>query len=252
MRPSTTVWPWGVSLRESADTSSSLEYRPASPAFHTASPSIICTALTPVSPPFRRSTMHCSASSPWKSITSAPPYPTTSALSISQFSGSSISGRRQVTGSDDPASIGNFSRLDASTIHLALLEAVRQVLVVEERNRHAVLLEHLDALLDELVSRIELLPLLVSRVLPVLSDDQDGVHGELAAAAAQRLRDRGIHRKPELLGPRRALVAVRLLVHVERHDLHVRLVPGAVPADIPPGTGRRCAARGTGSDRPSR
>ena len=42
-----------------------------------------------------------------------------SALSISQFNGSSISGSRHVTGSDDPASIGNLSRLEASTIHLA-------------------------------------------------------------------------------------------------------------------------------------
>ena len=52
-------------------------------------------------------------------MTSGPPYPTITALSISAFNGSSMSGSRQVTGSDDPASMGNFSRFDASTIHLA-------------------------------------------------------------------------------------------------------------------------------------
>ena len=44
-------------------TSSFFDHRPSSPDFHTASPSIICTAFTPVSPPLRRSTMLCIASS---------------------------------------------------------------------------------------------------------------------------------------------------------------------------------------------
>ena len=62
----------------------------------------------------------------------------------------------------------------------------------------------------------------------MLSDDEHGVDGELVAAAAQRFRDRRVDGKIELFGSRRALVALRLLVDVERHDLHVRLVPRPV------------------------
>ena len=47
------------------------------------------------------------------------PLPTIKALSIVQFSGNSMSGSRQVTGREDPASIGNFRRFDAPTIHFA-------------------------------------------------------------------------------------------------------------------------------------
>ncbi len=50
---------------------------------------------------------------------SEPPLPTATALSISLPSGISMSGSRHVTGSDDPASIGNFRRFEASTIHFA-------------------------------------------------------------------------------------------------------------------------------------
>jgi hypothetical protein len=52
-------------------------------------------------------------------MASLPPVPTIRASSISHPKGSSSSGRRQVTGSDDPASIGNFSRRAVSRIALA-------------------------------------------------------------------------------------------------------------------------------------
>ena len=71
VRPSTTVCPCGESLPRGADTSSSLDIVPRHRPSRPRRPSTICTALTPVSPPLRRSTMHCSASRPWKSITSA-------------------------------------------------------------------------------------------------------------------------------------------------------------------------------------
>ena len=103
------------------------------------------------------------------------------------------------------------------------------MLVVVERNGNTVFLEHVDALLHEVVPRIEHLPLLVSRVLAVFSDDQNRVHGEPAATAPQRLGNRRVHRESEFLCPGRALVSLRLLVDVERHHLHVRLVPRPVP-----------------------
>ena len=62
-RPSATVNPLIVSERDSAASSSLLDQRPARPACQTASPAMSWTRLTPVSPPFRRSTMHCKASS---------------------------------------------------------------------------------------------------------------------------------------------------------------------------------------------
>ena len=62
----------------------------------------------------------------------------------------------------------------------------------------------------------------------MLANDQDGVHRQFVAAATQRLRDSGIHLEAELLRPLGALVALRLLVHVQRDHFHVRPVPGAV------------------------
>ena len=119
VRPSATVSPSGVSLRESAEASRSFGTRPSSRAFQTASPSNNCTALTPVSPPRRRSTMHCRPSSAWKSIASEPPSPTISADSISHPDGSSMEGRRHVTGREDPPSSGKCSRREVSTIAFA-------------------------------------------------------------------------------------------------------------------------------------
>ena len=60
------------------------------------------------------------ASRAWKSIGSEPPTPTISASSITQPRGSSTGGSRQVTGNEEPARNGNFSRRELSTISLAL------------------------------------------------------------------------------------------------------------------------------------
>ena len=147
---------------------------------------------------------------------SEPPSPTISASSISQPSGISTSGRRQVTGSDEPASIGKLQALRGVHHRLGFLEAVGEVLVVVDRNGAAVLFEDLDALLEEFVARIEDLALLVARIVAVLADDQHGIDGQFVAAAAQRLGDGRIDLEAELLaraprsdrppasGPRRA------------------------------------------------
>jgi hypothetical protein len=109
-----------------------------------------------------------------------------------------------------------------------VLETVGQVLVVIERNGDAVLLEHRNTLLDELVPRIQNLTLVVPLVVSMFANYEYGIDRELAPAAAQRLRDRRIHLKVEFLRARRALVTVRLLIDVERHDFHVRLVPRTI------------------------
>ena len=66
-----------------------------------------------------------------------------------------------MTGRLEPASSGKPSRLLSATILAGLLEAVRQVLVVEDRHAAAVGLEDLDDLLEELVARILDLALVV-------------------------------------------------------------------------------------------
>ena len=72
---------------------------------------------------------------------------------------------------------------------LRLFEAVGEVLVVVYRDGAAVLFKDLHDFLEELVARIELLALLVTRIIAVLADHQDGVDREFVAAAAERLGD---------------------------------------------------------------
>jgi len=109
-----------------------------------------------------------------------------------------------------------------------VLEAVRQVFIVVNGNRHTVLLEDVHALLDELASRIEHLSLLVPLVVAVFADHQHRIDRELAAAAPKRLRDRWIDLEVEFLRARGALVSFRLLIDVERDHFHIRLVPRSV------------------------
>ena len=61
-------------------------------------------------------------------MASEPPTPTARASSISQPSGSSTGGSRQVTGSDEPARNGKPSRREASTISLALAKLYERCL----------------------------------------------------------------------------------------------------------------------------
>ena len=59
----------------------------------------------------------------------------------------------------------------------------------------------------------------------MLSDDEHRVHGQLVAAATQRLGDGGVDGESEFLAALGALIALGLLVHVERHDLHIGTMP---------------------------
>src|SRR6188474_2252506 len=99
------------------------------------------------------------------------------------------------------------------------------MLVVVNRNDAAILFEHLDTLFEKFVARVEDLPLFILRIITVLSDEEYGVHCQLIAAATQGLRDGGIDRETEFLRAFGALVALRLLVHVQRHHLHVGTMP---------------------------
>jgi hypothetical protein len=60
------------------------------------------------------------------------------------------------------------------------------VFVVIYGNRASVRFEDVHALLEEFVPGIENLPLLVARIRPVLTDQQDGIDGEFIAPASQR------------------------------------------------------------------
>ena len=133
--------------------------------------------------------MHWIVSSAWKSYTSSPPNATHSTSSTSAPCGMSIAGIRHVTGSDDPARNGNF--IFSRGVHHLLrpLPLPRQVLVVEHRRGAAVLREHLDDLLEELVPRVLDLAELVLRVLAVLADHQHRIDRQLVAAAAQGFGD---------------------------------------------------------------
>ena len=62
----------------------------------------------------------------------------------------------------------------------------------------------------------------------MLADDQNRVHGQFVAAASKGLGNGRIDLEAELIGPLLALVALRLLVHIQRHHLHVALMPFAV------------------------
>ena len=134
---------------------------------------------------------------------------------------------------------------------LGLGEAVREVLVVEDRNGPAIGLENVDHLPEELVARVENLPLLVVRIVAVLADDQDPIDGELRASATQGLGDCRVHLEAEAPGSLGALIVGGLLVHVERRDLERGAMPLALEADNRRGIGRPCAGRATGTARRS-
>ena len=100
--------------------------------------------------------------------------------------------------------------------------------VVEDRHGAAVGLEDVGHLAEELVPRIEDLAFFVFRVLTVLADDQDAVDRELRSATSQGLGDGRIDLEAEALRTLGALVALGLLVDVERHDVHLGPVPSAL------------------------
>ena len=64
------------------------------------------------------------------------------------------------------------------------------MLVVIDRDSPTVAVEDVDALLEELVARVEDLAFGVVGIIAVLADEQHGIDSQLVAAAAQGLRDR--------------------------------------------------------------
>ena len=124
------------------------------------------------------------------------------------------------------------SHLPGGVVHLARpLPVPREVLVVEDRGGSAGGAVDGDDLPEELVARVEPLPLLVGAVGAVLADEEDAVDGEAAAAQGQ-----GVGRgrvDGQVLEAGLALAAEVVpgeLVDVERHQVHRRAVMAAAPA----------------------
>src|SRR5208337_3153686 len=91
--------------------------------------------------------------------------------------------------------------------------------------------EHLDNLLEEFVARIEGLSPGIAGIISVLADEQDASDGQLSGPPGQGLGDRGVDRQARMArGALQAQITPRLLVHVERDDVHRRLVMPALPA----------------------
>ena len=113
-----------VLLRDNAASSSRGSQPPPSQdpdcsAFRNRSPRRASTARMPVSPPRRRSTIDCMASSTWISPASIPADQTPMASSTSAPMGRSCDGNRRATGSDDPAMNPKSISRDVSTISFA-------------------------------------------------------------------------------------------------------------------------------------
>ena len=102
------------------------------------------------------------------------------------------------------------------------------MLVVVDGDRSAVGLEDGDALLEELVAGIELLPLVVAGILSVLGDDENGIHGKLRSAATEGLCDGGVDLESEFSGPVGTLIVLGSLVDVEGYDTGVWSVPDSL------------------------
>ena len=155
-----------------------------------------------------------------------------------------MAGSLHVTGSEEPARNGNFSRFEVSTISLALREAERQMLVVENRDGPAIVLENPGCLAKELVAGIENLPLLILGVVAVFADDQHGVNGQFVAAAPERLGNRGIDLETKIASAGALWSSFGLLVDIKCDDVDRRPMPFAFPGITDQETGRPCAGHG--------
>src|SRR5438445_4439356 len=102
------------------------------------------------------------------------------------------------------------------------------MLVVEDGNRPAVLLEDVDHLLEKVITRIKHLAQLVAGIFAVLADTEDRVDREFVSAAAERLGNRRVDLETEFLSPAFAQIVVGSLVDVGGHDLQ----PGFVPCSV--------------------
>ncbi len=132
---------------------------------------------------------------------------------------------RHVTGSDEPAAKSE-SQLARRVEHRARPVPVpRQVLVVEHRRRAAIFAKDVNNLAEEFVARILFLPQPIDRIVAMFADDEDGIHGELIAAAPQRLGDGGIDGETELLGTIAAQIVGRRLIDIGGDDIERRPMP---------------------------
>ncbi len=68
------------------------------------------------------------------------------------------------------------------------------MLVAEHGDRPSRCRDHSCNLLEEVLPRIQVLPLFVPGIVPVLPDQQHPVHRQFAPAQRKRLRDAGIDR----------------------------------------------------------
>ena len=136
-----------------------------------------------------------------------------------------MEGILQVTGKRGPGQQRESHGMGRIHHLLGPLPLPGQVLVVEDGDRSAVLLEDLHDLLEEFVAGIECLPQFVDRILPVLADQEHPIHVQLVPAAAQRFGDGGVEGEAEFLRAGAAQVILRELVHVGRYQLEGGPVP---------------------------
>ena len=103
--------------------------------------------------------------------------------------GVSMAGIRQATGADEPASIGNFSSREISTIRFACRKFQERCLSLKTGTAAAGLAEDIGDLEEHLEARIELLLFVVDGIVAVLANQQHAIDGELVAAQRERVGD---------------------------------------------------------------
>ncbi len=89
------------------------------------------------------------------------------------------------------------------------------MLVFEDGCRAAITFEHPNHFLKKLLTGIKDLPLRVLRIVAVLSDDQDGIHGQLAASTAEGFGDGEINGEPVFLCAGGAQITCWALIDLE-------------------------------------
>ncbi len=153
------------------------------------------------------------------------------ASSIRASAGISTDGIRHVTGRLDPAMKGKPMLAAVSTISRALAQSQDRCLSFQTGVVRPSAPKHVDRLFEEFVAGIKGLPFFVSRVVAMLADDQHAIDGQLVAARAERLGDRGIDRQLlESRGPFAAQVPLGELIDIQRHQVHRRTVVPRFPA----------------------
>ena len=86
-------------------------------------------------------------------------------------------------------------------------------------------------LFEKLVARVEVLALFVVAVAAVLADEQDAVDGQIGSVQRQGVGDGGVDRHVGKAGRSiLAQIAFGTLIHVQRDQIHGRVVVPAVPA----------------------